>query len=162
MAIQQPDTLDFAERTTPLSPDPGTIRMYSNSSDGLLYAINSLGVNVLASTPGSIPIVICFIINDGTAGTDIGPLLLAPRTGTISKCNVVTKTSDGSVDLTFRIKKNGVSIFGTNPTIPHGTASGTVNIFSLISTPLSVTVNDVFQIDILSGSVTWVFTAQLE
>lgn len=112
---------------------------------------------------GSSPLVIGFAINNGAAGTDVGPMLLAPRAGTISRCQIVTKASDGTTGLTFLIKKNGVNVFSSNPTVAAATASGTTSSStSLTSSPLPVAFNDIFTIDILSGSPNWLFTAQLE
>jgi hypothetical protein len=108
--------------------------------------------------------VIGFVINTGSAGNDVGPDLLAPRSGTISKVKFVTKQSDPSVALTFRIKQNGVSIFSSNQTVAAGTAAGTVTTLSsaLTSSPLSVTADDVFTIDITAGASAWKFTVQIE
>lgn len=108
-------------------------------------------------------LVIGFVINSGATGTNVGPEFAAPRAGTISKCKVVTKASDGSVDLTFKIKQNGVDVFSADPTVAHGTAAGTVSTFTaLTSTPLTVAPDDVFTIDITGGSSSWIVTIQLE
>src|SRR5690348_3940474 len=60
-------------------------------------------------TAGSLnaPIVIGFVVGVGTTGNDIGPLLVAPRTNTVSKCVVAVKASDATTPLTFRINQNG-------------------------------------------------------
>jgi len=116
---------------------------------------------VAAAAVGSI--VIGFIINTGATGTNIAPIAIAPRAGTVSKCKIVTKTSDGTTALAFTIKQNGVSVFSTPPTVAAGTAPGTITTStSLTSSPLSVTADDLFTIDITSGSSSWSFTAQLE
>lgn len=108
-------------------------------------------------------IVIGFIMNTGATGTNVGPDLIAPRPGTISKCKVVTKASDATTDLTFKVKQNGTDIFSADPTVTHGTASGTISTFTaLTSAPLSVSADDVFTIDITSGSSSWQCTIQLE
>lgn len=122
----------------------------------------------LASSGGATPDItlnpiVGFIINSGLIGTNVGPMLAARQAGQVIKCVITVKTSDASVDLTFKIKKNGTDVFSSDPTITHGTASGTVvTSTSLTSVPLSVAANDVFSIDITSGSSTWQFTAQLE
>jgi hypothetical protein len=104
-----------------------------------------------------------FVINNGSTGTNTGPELAAPRAGSVSKCVIVTKASDAVTDLTFKIKKNGTNVFSSDPTITHGTSPGTVTtVTTLTSVPLSVAANDVFTIDITSGTSTWQFTAQLE
>jgi hypothetical protein len=107
--------------------------------------------------------VIGFIINDGSTGTNVGPELIAPWASSISKCKLVTKASDGATDLTFTIKKNGTAVFTSSQTITHGTATGTLTtITALTSVPLSVSADDIFTIDISSGSIAWLFTVQLE
>jgi hypothetical protein len=76
---------------------------------------------------------------------------------------VVTKASDPTTDLTFKIKKNGTDVFSSDPTVAHATAAGTVSTFTaLTSSPLSIAADDVFTIDISSWTSTWQFTAQLE
>lgn len=108
-------------------------------------------------------LVIGFVINNGVTGTNVGPMLAAPGAGSFSKCVFVTKTSDASTALTFRINKNGTSVFSANPTVAAGTAAGVVTTFTtLTSLPFTVAAGDVFSIDIVSGSGSWVFTAQLE
>lgn len=109
------------------------------------------------------PTVIGFVINTGVTGTDVGAMLVSPRSGFFTQCVVVVKASDGGTALTFTIKQNGTSVFTTSPTIAAGTASTTVVSFSGLNTnPLSFSQNDVFTIDITSGSAAWLFTAQLE
>lgn len=108
-------------------------------------------------------VVIGYIINDGTAGTNAGPMLAATHTGSVTRCVVVTKASHASTGLAFTIKQNGVSIFSVSPTVAAATVSGTVSVFTaLTSSPLTVTVDDVFSIDITSGDTAWKFSAQLE
>jgi len=106
---------------------------------------------------GTAALVIGFVIGNGTPGTNVGPMLAAPHSGSLSKCVVVTKAADATTALTFRINKNGTSV--TNPTVAAATSSGTVSNFTLSST---VSASDVFSIDISSGTSTWQFTAQLE
>lgn len=123
------------------------------------------GVSITASSgvisgPG---VVLGFILNTGATGTNVGPELITARAGTFNKCVFVTKASDATTDLTFRIKKNGTDIFSTDPTITHGTASGHVSTFtSLTTVPFTFAAGDVFTIDITSGTATWTGTAQLE
>lgn len=94
---------------------------------------------------------------------DAGVMLLAAKTGTVSRCAIIINASDPTTDLTFRIMQNGVNVFSSNPTLTHGSASGTKVISTaLTSSPLTVTQDDKFQIDILAGSNQWQFTAQLE
>lgn len=108
-------------------------------------------------------VVIGFIINSGSTGTAVGPYLTAPRAGSLTKCVIVVKTSDPTVGLAFRINQNGVNIFSSDPTVAAGTSAGTVSIStSLTSSPLPVAANDVFTIDITSGTIAWAFTTTLE
>jgi hypothetical protein len=109
------------------------------------------------------PIVIGFILLSGVTGTNIGPMLAAARTGSFTKCVVTTKASDGSTALTFKINQNGTNIFSVNPTVAAGTSTGTVSTFTtLTSSPLPVAANDVFSIDVTSGTSTWQASIQLE
>jgi hypothetical protein len=117
-------------------------------------------VNLAAS---DIPLLgIGFILNSGATGTNVGPELTAPRAGSFTKCVIVTKASDGVTALTFKIKKNGTNVFSVDPTVAAGTAAGTVTtVTTLTTSPLPVAANDVFTLDITSGTSTWQFTAQL-
>jgi hypothetical protein len=124
-------------------------------------ALQQLEADVEAAI--AIPLVIGFVMNTGATGTNVGPELIAPRAGALSKCKIVTKASDGSTALTLTIKQNGVSVFSANPTITAGTTAGTITTStSLTSNPLAVAADDLFTIDITSGSSSWIFTAQLE
>lgn len=102
-----------------------------------------------------------YVLNTGATGTNVGPELIAPRSGQFTQCKVVTKTSDPATALTFKINKNGLNIFVTNPTVAGATTPGTISTFSLAN-PLSVAADDLFTIDILSGSATWQATVVLE
>jgi hypothetical protein len=106
--------------------------------------------------------IIGFVINTGATGTNVGPMLPAPFDGTADVVVLVVKASDGSTPLVFDIKQNGTVIF-SSPSIAAGTASGTLMTFvSLSDEPLTITYNDIFTIDISSGSSSWMFTAVLE
>jgi hypothetical protein len=110
-----------------------------------------------------LPITIGFVMNDGSTGTNVGPMLVAPRAGKVTKCVVITKLSDGSTALTFKIKQNGTDVFSSDPTVGAATSPGTVSTFTtLTSSPLAIAAGDKFQIDITSGNGNWSFTAQLE
>lgn len=132
-------------------------------TDGYLLKYSSIsGKWEPTLVTAEVPLLVGFIV-PGRVGNNVGPSLVAPRTGSLSKCVVVVHTSDPLVDLTFRIKKNGVNIFSVDPTIAAGTSSGTISTFTtLTSVPLGVTENDLFTIDVTSGTTTWQFTAQLE
>lgn len=141
--------------------DVGTVGAPTN---GQVITYDSASGKYKAVTPaGAAPIVIGFVINSGAAGTNVGPMLAAPAAGSITKCVVVTKASDGSTALAFLIKQNGTNIFTTNPSVSAGTGSGSVWTFiGLTSSPLVIAAGDVFSIDITSGTGSWQFTAQLE
>lgn len=102
-----------------------------------------------------------FVLTAGATGTDVGPHLVALRAGSLTKCIVAIKTADASVTLTFNIKKNGTTIFSSNPSIPGG-ASGVMDESSnLATTPTPVAVNDLFTIDVVSGNANWSVTIEL-
>lgn len=121
--------------------------------------------DTLAVTP-----IIGFIINDGSTGTNVGPVLPAGRSGTVDTVTVAIKASDPSIPLTFDIWQNGVSIFDPAlplPTIaaaaaPTAKASECTQFTNLATSPLTVTENDIFTINISSGSSTWQFTVAIE
>jgi hypothetical protein len=116
-----------------------------------------------ANLPEELVLGFVIVAGAGGAGTDVTPMLAAPRAANIAKCKVVVKASDPSTDFVFKIKKNGTDVFSTDPTVPHGTASGTVLTFTaLTSSPLAVAADDVFSMDITTGSATWALTIQLE
>jgi hypothetical protein len=118
---------------------------------------------VAAAVAAAQALVIGFVMGSGATGTNMGPMLAAPRAGTVSKCVVVTKSSDPSAALGFRIKQNGVDVFSSDPTVAAGTSAGTLNTFTaLTSAPLSVAAGDIFSIDVTAGNPNWQFSAQLE
>ena len=109
--------------------------------------------------------VIGFMLAAATIGTAVTPpgRLVAPRSGFLRKCKVVVNTVDSGTVLTFRIKQNGTSVFTADNTIATSTSVGTVLTFTnLTTTPLPVSVDDVFTLDITSGSAVWSATIQLE
>lgn len=123
--------------------------------------------NMVADLSGYLAeeIVLGFVIvaGAGGAGTNVAPMLVAPRAASVTKCKVVVKAADATVDFVFKIKKNGTDVFSADPSVTHGTSSGTVLTFtSLTSSPLAVAADDVFSIDITTGSATWALTIQLE
>jgi hypothetical protein len=120
----------------------------------------SLKKNVQSQVIGPI---IGFVINTGATGTNVGPMLPAPYDGTANIVTVVVKASDPDTPLSFRINQNGTDIFVTDPSIPAGTTSGMIFGYAdETEQPLAVNYNDIFTIDILTGSSSWEFTAVLE
>lgn len=125
------------------------------------------GVGIQVDGAGKITaqMIIGFMLASGIPASTITPpgRMVAPRAGSVTKCKVVVNAADGVIDLTFRIRQNGVDIFAADPTIPHGTAPGTIFTFiNFTSTPLAIAADDLFSIDITAGSASWAFTAQLE
>jgi hypothetical protein len=111
--------------------------------------------------------VIGFLVNDGSVGTNVCPILIAARDSAYGsgarQCKIVIKQSDPAIDLTFKIKQNGTDVFFADPTVAAGTAVGTIiTSTSLTPMPLFQVQDDLFTIDITSGSSAWKFTAQLE
>jgi hypothetical protein len=127
-------------------------------ADGNLAAYNADGSltdsGVAAGAAGTL--TIGFVMNTGATGTNVGPELLAPHAGSVSTCKVRIKAADASTDLTFRINLNGSSVFTSDQTISAGT-TGTVTITALTASPppLAVSQDDVFSIDITSGTSSW-------
>ena len=110
-------------------------------------------------------LVIGFMLAAATTGTAVTPpgRLIAPRSGSVRKCKVVVNTVDTGTVLTFRIKQNGTSVFTADNSVATSTAVGTILTFTnLTSTPLPVAADDVFTLDIISGSAVWAITIQLE
>lgn len=110
----------------------------------------------------TVPLVVGFAMGSGATGTGLA-YAVAPRAGQIGKCKILVTKSDAATDLTFLIKKNGTNVFTSNPTVTHGAAAGSLSTStSLTSVPLTVAADDIFSIDVTSGTTSWVFTAQLE
>lgn len=111
-------------------------------------------------TPG---LVVGFGILSATTGNNIAGGVIAPRAASLSECKVLINKSDSSAALTIRIKQNGTDIFSADPTFTAGTTPGTLFTFTnLTASPLLVAVDDVFTIDVVSGTSSWAFTAQVE
>jgi hypothetical protein len=123
--------------------------------DGVVGGLQT-SVGVLQTT-----LVLGFIITSGATGVNVGPVLIAARTGSLTKCKIAVKTSDVATGLTIQIRKNGFDIFALDPSLAPG-ASGLTTFTTFTTNPLPVTADDLFTIDITSGSANWAFTAQLE
>jgi hypothetical protein len=140
---------------------------YSDIDSSILYVAKveqgfptTTWVAVSGGTSGA-SLTFGFIIGNGTAGNNVGPVLIAARSGSLTKCKVVVKTSDGATPFTFKINKNGTNIFTSNPTLAPG-ASGISTFSTFTSNPLLIAADDLFTIDITSGSANWAVTIQLE
>ena len=96
-----------------------------------------------------------FTLNTGAVASPAFPNQVAPVTGTINNCKFITQTSDGSTALTFNIKLAGTSILsGSSATISAGTSSQTVTTLSLTGA-ISVTLGNIWEFDITSGTTSW-------
>lgn len=104
-------------------------------------------------------LTLSFVMGSGATGTNVGPELISPRPGNFTKLKVVTKASDPTTDLTFKLRQNGSIITGTTQTIVHGTTAGTISSFTVA---ITVAQDDLFTIDITSGTTNWQVTVQLE
>jgi len=114
------------------------------------------------SGSGAGGLVIGFIINNGSAGVNIGPMLPAPRSGSLTRCVVVVK-APGGADLIFTIRRDNVAIFDAPVTVPASAAGGDLLEFTNFTTvPFPVALDDIFSIDITQGSAAWKCTVQLE
>lgn len=112
---------------------------------------------------GGSPIVVGFQIASGLTGTNVASMQPAARSGVFSRLVVVTKTSDATTALTFNVIRNGTSILTAPNTISAATSSGTVNIFTnFTSNPFAVTQDDIFSLNITSGTASWAVTIQME
>lgn len=144
----------------PITPTP------SSTTWAQIFASAVISQGLTAGTITTIPptpISISFGISSGNLGTNVVPFdILAVRSGTVSKCTVSIRSSDSVIGLTFRIKRNGVDIFSTDPHFAAGAAVGITTFSTLSPSPLTVAANDVFTMDITSGSGAWAFTAILE
>lgn len=117
----------------------------------------------IAALAPAIPVTFGYVLNSGNTGTNVAPILISPRAGSLTKCKVVTKASDAATALTFKINKNGVDVFAVDPTVAANTSPGTISTFTnLTSTPLTVAADDTFTIDVTSGTATWQVTILLE
>lgn len=173
--VSDPELVALAGLTSAADKIPyftgsGTAGLLTRDTDGTLAANSdskiatqkAVKTYVDAAVAGA-PFVLGFVLNTGATGTNVGPTLIAPRAGSFSKCKVVVKASDPSTDLTFTIKKNGTAIFSSSQTITHGASAGAITtITALTSVPLSVAADDLFTLDITSGTSTWQVTVQLE
>jgi hypothetical protein len=142
----------------------GTTAATHASGAGVQHVVTAGALQQLeADIQASMPPVISFNVGDGTADTIVGGYAIAPRNSAVSKCKIVVNGSDPAIALTFTIKQNGVSVFSSDPTVAAGTAAGTLSTSTgLTSVPLTVAADDLFSLDITSGSSAWQFTAQLE
>jgi hypothetical protein len=140
----------------------------ANGSQSTLNLVNGGGNVVTDGGTGNItiagPTAIGFVVSALANGTNIGPSVSAPHAGSLNRCTVVTNASDASTALTIDILKNGTSIFqSTKPNVAANTAGGTVSVFTnLTSTPLTVAQDDVFTINMTSGTTSWKYTAACE
>jgi hypothetical protein len=137
---------------------------FGNGTPGDTTAVVQAGSFVGSGTglTGLGALVIEFALTSAVAGSNVGPMKPAAIAAAFSQCLVVVKSSDGTTGLAFMIRKNGVACFAANVTVPAATASGSVFAFTpLTSVPFAVSARDVFTIDVVTGTSSWSFTAQL-
>lgn len=117
--------------------------------------------------PGQVP-QITFLINDGSTGTNVAPVLRCPDNRPLTKCVLTVKASDASVNLTFKINRHNVtagtaSVFTASNTVAAGSTLYQKFVFTnLVAAQSNVVPDDMFTIDISSGSSSWQFTVSLE
>jgi hypothetical protein len=149
--------------TSPLSTK-GDVHVYSTTdarlavgTDGQYLAADSAQATGLKWNTRSVKPQ--FSIGSGATGTAVGGYAVAPLAGAITTGRIVITASDASVDLTFDIKQNGTTIFSTPPTITHGASVHSVTDLTsaLASNPTTVAAGDYFELDITSGSSSWIF-----
>ena len=98
----------------------------------------------------------------GGSGVNVTNMLRVPQQSLVTACDVVVKASDASTDFTFRIMRNGVDIFSSDPTVTHGATSGSSFTFAaLVNNPFLLNAGDILSLDITSGSASWDVTVQL-
>lgn len=103
-----------------------------------------------------------FNTTSGTSANDVGNIQSARRSGSVSQCSLTVTSSDVSIDLVFDIQQNGISVFITPPTIPHGSLRGQKFNFPLRLPILPVVNKDNFNMNINSGTSSWKFSVYLE
>lgn len=121
-------------------------------------------VRQIGSPPAVIPdIVAGFVLVNGLTGTNVGPILIAPRTATIGQIVGTFKAADPSVAFRYDILINGTSITGGAGVVYNaGSTPGNVYVTPL-STPVSITQNSTITINVTSGNANWTnFTIQAE
>jgi len=134
----------------------------TSPTTGHLAAFDANGNITDGGAPPTPPIVVAFYINNGSAGDPVAADF-APRAGSLTKCKVLVVASDAAVDLTFDIKKNGVTVFTAPPTVAMGTASLTlVNETASLTGTIAVAADDIFKLSISSGSSSWIVSIKLE
>lgn len=131
-----------------------------STTTGDLYSCLG-GVYVPIGGGGATGLTLGYTVSSGAPATGVGPLLLAPHAGTLSRCIVATKASDPATDFSFQVLKNGTAIFASAPSVAHGTANGTKNTFT-VTPSLTVAQDDLFSLTILTGTATWSVTIQVE
>lgn len=164
-----PNTLNVKWQGDAPSLDPTVVRKVSANVPAATVATLGLikgdNATLNIAVDGTISVQeLCFGfgITDGSIASSVTLPVLARRAGVVTTCVVIVKASDGALNLSFKIKKNGVDVFSSDPVITAGTAGGTVATFALSSASIAVAKNDVFTMDITVGSSAWKFTAQLE
>lgn len=107
--------------------------------------------------------VIGFDIGNGDPTTTQPNIITTRAAGSLTKCVITVTASDGSTDLSFKITQNGTDVFSADPTVTHGTPSGTIITYTaLTSSPLAFAAGDKFQYTGLTGTSSWRVNVQME
>lgn len=180
--MAEPTTSIFLNSTTPAAPSGNqnvqpqsdgatpqqSVTFYpKKATSSLLGVVVPDGTTITVDDTGKISTTvgtaIVFGIGSGASGTNVLPFdIVATHAGSVSSCVVRVRQSDGATPLTFRIKRNGVDVFVSDPTLAAGTAVGSYSFTNLTPSPLNIAKGDVFTMDITSGTANWQFTAVLE
>lgn len=155
-------TLTPASGTISYAGNPGAASMPLPGSQACMVAFD--GTNWFAwswaITADQLPAMVEFQLADGTAGSDVAGIALAWHTGSVSSCVVAVDASDAGTAFQFAVTQNGTDVFAVDPTLAAGTAPGTVTSFALSGTK-TIAVNDLFRINVLTGTSSWKVTIQL-
>lgn len=147
------------------TPQQSVTAYLQKATSSLLGVMKPDGTTLTVASDGTVSVntlTFTFGLVSGSVGTNVARRELAPRAGHVSECAVVVEASDNSTALTFRIKQNGTDVFSSDPSIAAATTAGSVSYFTnLTSSPLSVAKNDIFTLDVTSGSATWSVTVYL-
>ncbi len=124
--------------------------------DGNTISINSVG---LISTPATIS----FYLNTGNIASPAAWVLADRTSNVITKCAVYITASDNTTNLTFDVTKNSISVFTAPINVLANTTPGNIYTFSTLTpNPLPINQNDIFKLNITSGTSNWQGAIQLE
>lgn len=144
-----PVSIAAAGGVTSVNSITGAVIVVGDSTITVTPSGGNLNLHVLGNSRVSYDIL------DGAPATPAAVLRNAVVSGTISSCQFVTTTSDGSTNLTFNLTLAGTSIFsGGGQTITAGTSSGTTSTLTLTGT-IAVTAGQSWALSISVGTANW-------